>query len=267
MLSLFDTHSHLCDSQFDPDREQVLVKAFEAGVSRIVEIADCPQDWEKCLELSRRNQGKVFCALGFHPHYADQWDEKQAGLPDEKVREICAIGEIGLDYVKSQASPARQALVFKAMLKAAFSRELPVIIHCREAYGDLFPILEEALSGVEPRGRFAGVIHCFSGTAEDARRAVALRFALGADGPVTYPKNEKLREAIGVAGLQNVVLETDSPYLPPQGFRGQRNEPSRLIHVAEGVSKIFGVSPEEAAAQTTQNALELFRLESLTKRI
>lgn len=260
MIALFDTHAHLSDSQFDQDREQVLSRAFEAGVSRIVEIADCPQDWEKCLELSRKNPGRVFCALGFHPHYADQWDAKQTELLNGRIREICAIGEIGLDYVKSQAPPVRQALVLKAMLKAAFSRELPVILHCREAYGDLFPILEEALSGAEPRGRFAGVIHCFSGTVEDARRAVALKFALGVDGPVTYPKNEKLREAIRVAGLQNIVLETDSPYLPPQRFRGQRNEPARLAHVAEGVAKIFGVSLEEAAARTTQNALDLFRL-------
>lgn len=268
-MTLFETHAHLCDARFDADRGEVLERARAAGVSQIVEIADAPQEWEKALGLARSHPGLALCAIGFHPHYAHEWQPASAlKLAEVGSRpEVVAIGEVGLDYVKSEAPPERQAEVLRRALEVARRLDKPVILHCREAYADLCSILEGFYikengrgRGVASGGRFSGVVHCFSGGTKDAGRCVELGFALGVDGPVTYPKNEGLRDALRSAGLKNLVVETDSPYLPPQSLRGQRNEPANLIEIARKLAGLFGVAVEEIAAQTTRNARDLFRL-------
>ena len=261
-MPLIDTHAHLNDPQFDADRDEVLRRAAAAGVARVIEIADHPEQWLPALELARRHPDRVLCAWGFHPHYAHEWKDSYVAKFKELGGSplILAIGEIGLDYVKSEAPAHIQQRTFRKLVELAGAAEKPVILHCREAYADLFPIMERYWKPSLRGRRFGGVVHCFSGGKEEALRAASLKLALGVDGPVTYPKNDALREALLAAGLDRLVLETDSPYLPPQSSRGKRNEPSALPEIAAKLAELFKTTPEEVSARTSRNALELFGL-------
>lgn len=262
LVMYFDTHTHLNDERFDPDRGEVLAALHGSRVEQLVEIADAPDDWDKAIALSRARPW-VRCSLGLHPYYADDWTPdlavslaRVAGLP-----EVVAAGEIGLDYMKAPAGAAAQKRALEGMLSGAWEARLPVVLHCRGAYEDLLPMLAAFYKGKTPLGRFHGVVHCFSGTAEDAKGAAGLGFALGVDGPITYPKNDALRIAIKGAGLDVVVLETDSPYLPPQSSRGKRNDPRSIPEIAEQLAWVFETSPDEVARSTTRNARDLYRID------
>ena len=259
-MDFIDTHTHLAGESFDADREEVLSRAAEAGVVKIVEIGASLEDWPKVLALSRARPQLVRCSLGLHPYEADlctpevleRWG-RQAAFP-----ETVAVGEIGLDYTRNPLPPQIQKEALRRILEACRPWGKPVIIHCREAYADLREILAAAFAGPRP-ARPWGVIHCFSGGVEDAQFLVRAGFMLGADGPVTYPKNTVLREAFRAAGPENTVLETDSPYLPPQSRRGQRNEPKAVVEIAEMLAKVWGIALDEAARITTRNAGKLFQ--------
>lgn len=261
---LFDTHAHLNDTRFDEDRCAVLDRCLAAGVTRVVEVADKPGDWEAALALARARPRMVRASIGCHPYHALDWDAVSAELLPKKAAlpEVVAIGEIGLDYFTKCTVPKdAQLKTFRAVLRLALDLGKPVVIHCRDAYADLLPVLREHYRGERPKaGRFHGVLHCFLGGPEDAAEGVALGFALGVDGPVTYPKNDALRATLKGAGLDHLVLETDSPYLPPQSSRGKRNDPSLLAEIAARVAGLFELSPEEAARRTTANAFDLYRL-------
>lgn len=261
MTELFDTHTHLGDAQFAGDRGEVIARAAARGVSRLVEIADAPGEWEAALDLARARPEGVRCSLGLHPYYADRFSPRlledlsaKIGLP-----EVVAVGEIGLDYVKAEVGAPAQRAACEALLRFCKEQDKPAVVHCRGAYEDLRAILAGIFPGPRPAGGFWGVIHCFSGSAEDALFCRDRGFALGVDGPVTYPKNDALRQALKGAGLQCLVLETDSPYLPPQSSRGKRNEPAAIPEIAAGLAAACGVSPEELARATTENARRLFR--------
>lgn len=262
MNELFDTHAHLNDKRFDEDREAVLARAAERGVARIVEIADGPHEWEAALALARARPETLRCALGLHPYHADSWSPALEEELARKARlpEVVGIGEIGLDFVKAEVDPGVQRHAFVRLLDLAREWDKPVIIHCRGAYPDLLKILAERFSGPPQGRRYWGVVHCFSGEPPEAVECVRLGFAVGADGPVTYPKNDSLREAFRLAGPDATVLETDSPWLPPQSHRGKRNEPSGVVEVVERLAQVWGLSVDEAAARTTANALALYRL-------
>ena len=262
---LIDTHAHLCDAQFDADRAEVLRRAAERGVGLVVEIADSPADWDKALALARANPATMRCSLGLHPYHADAWRPELAARLKDEARDtvVVAAGEIGLDYfVKCSIPRDVQKTAFQGMLAAAAHAGLPIVVHCRDAYMDLIPLLREFYAGRAPVGRFRGVIHCFSGNAEEALACRDLGFALGVDGPVTYPKNDPLREALRGAGLDCLVLETDCPYLPPQSARGKRNEPAAVAEIAERLPRVFGIEPAELAEATARNARGLYRLTS-----
>lgn len=260
MPAFVDTHAHLGDERFAADREAALDRALAAGVARLIEIADAPAEWPAALALSRARPHQVRCSLGLHPYYADQYDadllsrlERQARLP-----EVVAVGEIGLDYVKTQIPAEVQRRAFEALLSACRDWGKPAVIHCRGAYDDLRAILAHIFSGPPKDKRYWGVIHCFSGEEKDALFCRDLGFALGVDGPVTYPKNDGLRQALKSAGVGCLVLETDSPYLPPQSSRGKRNEPSTIPEIAARLADACGISVEELARRTTENAVALF---------
>lgn len=257
--TLFDTHAHLNDPRFDPDREEVLRLCEKGGVARIIEIADSPAEWDKAIALSRARPSMIRCSLGLHPYHADQWRAEVGTNLLEKARldEVVAVGEIGLDYAKCPIPRDVQKRTFLEMLDVSARCELPVVIHCREAYEDMMPLLKDFCADKQTR-RFRGVLHCFSGSREDALTAVSLGFALGVDGPVTYPKNDALREAIVAAGLESIVLETDSPYLPPQSARGKRNDPRFLKEIAQGVASLFHLTFEAIVDKTSHNAEDLF---------
>lgn len=259
-MTLFDTHAHLCDERFEEDREAALGRALAAGVSHVCEIADSPDEWDAAIALARKHPSQVRCALGLHPYYADRFSEAFLERLKERIRlpEVVAVGEIGLDYVKTEIPHEVQLRAFESTLAAAKTWGKPAVIHCRGAYEDLRAALARHFSAPPKDRRFWGVVHCFSGTPEDALFCRDLGFALGADGPVTYPKNELLRSAFRQAGAGCVVLETDSPYLPPQSARGKRNEPALLPEIAARLEEVLGLSAAELAQMTSENARALF---------
>ena len=259
-MRLFDTHAHLGDARFDADRAAVLSRALEAGVFRVVEIADSPEEWDIAVALARANPAQVRCALGLHPYYADQFNDPLLSRLGEKLSlpEIVAVGEIGLDYVKAAVGREIQLDAFERILGFCRDAGKPVVIHCRGAYADLRAVLDRLFKGPPSGRRFWGVIHCFSGEESDALLCRDLGFALGVDGPVTYPKNDGLRRTLAAAGLPCLVLETDCPYLPPQSSRGKRNEPAKLPEIAASLAKTCAVSPEELAQITARYGADLF---------
>ncbi|MDP3542832.1 MAG: TatD family hydrolase [Elusimicrobiota bacterium] len=260
-MNFIDTHAHLGDAQFDADRDSVFERASAAGVTRIVEIADHPDEWGRAVAIARARPGMARCTLGLHPYYADLFDD--AFLPRlraalDAAPEAVAIGEIGLDYARAEIPHDVQRRAFEALAAAAKSWDVPVVVHCRDAFDDLLSILS-TVYGQRPAGRFWGVIHCFTGNPEQARDCLRLGFALGADGPVTYKKNDALREAFRLAGPDATVLETDSPYLPPQSNRGKRNEPAAILEIAAKLAEVWDVPLDEAGRRTSAAAAALYR--------
>lgn len=262
-MTLIDTHAHLTDEAFEADREEVLRRAQDQGVSLVIEIGEAPEHWDRAVALSRARPSLVRCALGLHPYNARECtDELIARLGRAlRVPEVVAVGEIGLDYARCEVPPEVQKAALRRLLAACREWDKPSIIHCRGAYPDLREIVARVFPSPPSETRFWGVVHCFSGDPDDAVFLAGRGFALGADGPVTYPKNDSLREAFRRAGPGVTVLETDSPYLPPQSRRGKRNEPSLLPEIAASLARVWGMPPDEAARTTTSNARELFRLE------
>lgn len=257
----FETHMHLADAQFDGDRDEAVRRAQDAGIETMVEIADGPTEWEKAARLADASDGTIFWAAGLHPYFSDQGTD---ALFDRLRRNaahprLVAIGEIGLDYAKCPIAPEVQMRTFETALELARSVDKPVVIHCRDAYSDLLPILRRVRPRIgHPR---PGVIHCFSGDAAAAAELVEMGFFLGVDGPLTYPKAEGLRAAVASVGAGAIVLETDSPYLPPQGWRGQRNEPAYLPHIGRRLAELLDFSSPAIAERTAKNARSLFRLD------
>lgn len=261
-MTFVDTHAHLGDAQFDADRDDVFARAAAAGVSRIVEIADHPDEWARAVAIARARPAVARCTLGLHPYYADKHDagflaRLRAAL--DAAPEAVAIGEIGLDYARAEVPHDVQRRAFEEISSAAKSWDVPVVVHCRDAFADLIPILEKVYGAAKPSAGFHGVIHCFTGGPVEAAACAALGFALGADGPVTYKKNDALREAFRRAGPDATVLETDSPYLPPQSKRGKRNEPAAVAEIAEKLAEVWGIPVEEAGRRTSAAAAALYR--------
>jgi TatD DNase family protein len=262
----FETHAHVCDAKFDSDRAEVLERAFQNGVKTLVEIGEGPAEWDKALQLSDAYAPSVFWALGLHPYYADQLDEKLwARLKQMSTHpRLVAVGEIGLDYAKCSIPPETQKKSLRSMIEFALEIKKPLIIHCRDAYPDLLPLLRTYFQEHKMEKDRPGVIHCFSGDKNEAEELVNMGFFLGIDGPLTYPNSKKLREAVADIPLDHLVLETDCPYLPPQDFRGQRNEPGYIPLIGRFLASLRGISEEELASTLTRNSFSLFRLKPLS---
>ncbi|MDE2511594.1 MAG: TatD family hydrolase, partial [Elusimicrobia bacterium] len=180
MSGFTDTHVHLGDAQFDADRDLVIVRAAESGVERLVEIADSPDEWDRAVQIARARPTILRCTLGLHPYYADRFDDSfvaklKAAL--DAAPEAVAIGEIGLDYAKAQVPADIQRRAFGALLAAAKGWDVPVVIHCRDAYPDLIPMLKDVYGRKPEHRRFWGVVHCFSGTPDEAAACAELGFA------------------------------------------------------------------------------------------
>ena len=261
MTGFTDTHVHLGDVQFDADRDAVIARAAQSGVERLIEIADSPEEWNRAVALARAHPARLRCALGLHPYYADRFDDAflaRLRVALDAAPEAVALGEIGLDYAKSQVPRDVQRRAFSALLSAGRDWQVPLVVHCRDAYSDLLPMLKDAFVR-PPENGFHGVVHCFSGSPDEAVACAALGFALGADGPVTYKKNDSLRAAFLAVGPGVSVLETDCPYLPPQSSRGARNEPRAIPEIAAKLSEVWGLTPDDVARITSANAAALYR--------
>lgn len=254
----FETHCHLNHKQFAGDYDAALARARGVGVSELLLIGCDLASSRWAVELARPEEG-VYAAAGIHPHDAAEWT---AGAEPE-IREllakpgILALGEIGLDFYRNLSPREEQYGAFRAQLELALELDLPVVVHTRES-------VTPSLDVIEPYARrgLCGIMHCWSGTVEEARRARDLGLLLGVGGVVTYNKPGALPEVVAESPLESLVLETDSPYLPPVPHRGKRNEPSHLPLIAEKVAAIKGIDTESAAAAARENALRLFRLKA-----
>jgi TatD DNase family protein len=268
-MRFIDTHAHVTDEQFDGDRAAVLDRAWAAGLDVVVEIGESEGQWAKARTLAETHPGRVFWAVGFHPYYADQADSSLSGRVTAALAhpQAVALGEIGLDYFRNTVPPDVQRRAFADLAAVAVAVDKPLILHCRESSLESVAAQQDMLGGLRPlfserrSSEFpAGVAHCFQGRPDLAREFLELGFMIGVDAPLTYPKAGALRELIRDIPLDRLVLETDCPYLPPQALRGRRNEPSHLPAVAEALAVLKGVSTDEVARVTSDNARRLYRL-------
>ncbi|MGC1380014.1 MAG: TatD family hydrolase [Candidatus Baltobacteraceae bacterium] len=254
---MIETHCHIHDRQYDEDRDEVIARARAAGITTMVTIGEDLADSRKALAVAERYDLRA--AAGIHPHQAqhapaDVATELLAFLEDPR---IVAIGETGLDYYYDNSPRDAQAAVMRAQVRVARERAVPVIFHQRDAFDDFVTILRE-----EWRPGMRGVVHCFTGTADQARTYVdEFGLLLGIGGVVTFANAGVLREAVRAIGSGAIVLETDCPYLAPVPVRGKRNEPAFLQHVAAKLGDLFGRPAGEIEAITTANARRLFDLE------
>lgn len=249
-----DTHCHVHDARYDGDRDQVVARAREAGVTRMVTVGEDIADSRRALETARHYD--LAAATGIHPHEAkDAPDDIASALaPLLTDSRVVAIGETGLDYYYDHSPRDAQARVLRAQLDVARERGLPVIFHLRDAFDDFIAILRH-----EWQPPMRGVVHCFTGTLDQARTYVdEFGLLLGIGGVVTFENAQPLRDAVRGIGAGALVLETDAPYLAPVPLRGRRNEPSFLVHTAARVASLLGLPRDELIAATDRNANRLF---------
>jgi TatD DNase family protein len=254
-VQIVDSHAHLHFDSFDQDRAEVLARARAAGVVAFVNVGTDAATSKVCFDLAAK-EPDVHPTAGVHPNDSgeateEDWEAVEALIADPRC---VAVGECGLDWYRDRTPRAVQIPAFERQVALARTRGLPIIIHCREAFADVYAALRNA--GPSHRG----VMHCFSGTPPEAAQAVALGLHVSFAGPLTYKKNVELRAALAGVPPDRVLIETDCPFLPPEGKRGRRNEPSFLPFLVHEVGKVLGIAPAEAARLTSANADALFGL-------
>lgn len=252
---LIDTHTHLYSEQFAEDITEVVARAKANGVERFYLPAIDQSYTERMLNLEAQYPEEMFAMMGLHPCsvHPDTLASEMAHVKEWiDKREFKAIGEIGIDLYWEKAYLKEQQDAFKTQIEWAKEKNLPIVIHCRDAFNEVFEVLEEVKDE-----KLFGIFHCFSGTKEDAQRAIDFNLKLGIGGVVTF-KNGKIDQFLNEFEIKHIVLETDSPYLAPVPFRGKRNESSYLKHVAEKLVDVYQLSEQEIAEITTKNALEIF---------
>jgi TatD DNase family protein len=257
MQKLFDVHTHTQDSQYNGDREVVILRAIEAGVGMVQVGTDLDMS-KKAVALAERYHGDVFATVGLHPNdnkkeVFDYNAYKNLALSSDRV---VAIGECGLDYfrVKEQAERDNQKEVFKQHIQLSKEVGKPLMIHCRDAFADLIEILRT----IDYKLSTSGVVHFFSGSVDDAKKLLDAGFYFSFGGVITFARDYD--EQIKFIPLDRILLETDAPYVPPVPYRGKRNEPLYVIEVAKKLAEIKGATFEEVARITTQNAVSFFGL-------
>jgi TatD DNase family protein len=249
---LVDTHCHLDFPEYDQDRDEVIRRAKAQGVEYIVNIGSSLQGSEGSLELSRKYPN-VYATVGIHPHEADSLaPETLARIKNLAInKKVVAIGEIGLDYFKQFSKKENQLPLFLSQLKLAKELKLPLVIHTRDAQADTLKILKEAMP-VE------AVVHCFSGDNIFLKECLDLGFLVSFTCNITYKKAQALRDIVKLTPIESLLLETDAPYLSPEGFRGKRNEPAQVRLLAETVASLKSLKIEEVEKATTENARRFF---------
>lgn len=255
-MKIVDSHSHIDDEKFDLDREEVISFFEKENIDFIVDPASDVKSSEKIVEIVKKHD-RVYGAVGIHPHevldITDKDLEKIYNLSFSK--KIVAIGEIGLDYYYDNSPREKQKEIFRKQLEIAALRNLPVIIHTREAMGDTFDILNEF------KGKIKGVMHCYTGSLEMAKRFINLGFYISISGVVTFKNAVNVREMAKEIPLDNLLIETDSPYLTPEPNRGKRNESKFVWLVAKKLSEIKNIEINNLIYNTNSNARNLFKIE------
>jgi TatD DNase family protein len=255
-VNIIDTHTHLYLKQFNEDIDLVINRSKEIGVNKFIFPAIDSSHFNEMHNLKDKYPNSIYLMSGLHPTDVKEnyKDELNFVVNTLKTNNYVAIGEIGIDLYWEKSFLKQQQYAFKFQIRLAIKHDLPIVIHCREAFNEIFEILDK-----ENCDKLRGVFHCFTGTFEEAQRAIDLGFVLGIGGVITF-KNGGIDKFLHKIDLKNIVLETDSPYLAPVPFRGKRNESSYIIYVLEKLSEIYGISKEKIAEITSKNAEKVFRL-------
>jgi TatD DNase family protein len=255
-VQIIDTHTHLYLDHFKQDIDKVISRAKENGVSKFIFPAIDSSHFENMHKLKNRYPENIYLMTGLHPtdvkeNYKEELDFVTKTL---KNHNYVAVGEIGIDLYWDKFFLKQQQEAFRFQIRLAIKNDLPIVIHCREAFDEIFEILNE-----ENCETLRGVFHCFTGDLDQANKAISLGFLLGIGGVVTF-KNGGVDKFLNQIDLKHIVLETDSPYLSPVPFRGKRNESSYIIYVLEKLSELYKIPKEEIALVTTNNAKKMFSL-------
>ena len=249
-----DTHTHLYSEQFDDDRNEMIQRAKKAGVSRFFIPAIDSSYTERMLSLENNYPNDVFLMMGLHPTSVKENYQEELAHVKEMIdkRNFFAIGEIGIDLYWDKTFLTQQQEAFRTQIQWAKENNLPIVIHCREAFNEIFEILE-----AEKGDDLFGIFHCFTGTLEQAEKAISYNMKLGIGGVATF-KNGKIDKFLNQIDIKHIVLETDSPYLAPNPYRGKRNESSYLTNVVDKLVDIYGITFDEISEITTQNSKDIF---------
>lgn len=249
-----DTHTHLYSEEFEQDRDAMMARAFDAGVTRLFVPSIDSSYTQKMYSLEEQYPGNVFLMMGLHPTYVkENYKEELAHVERELAkRKFAAVGEIGIDLYWDKSTLGIQQEAFGRQIELAKQYSLPINIHCRDAFNEVFDVLE-SYKGDD----LYGIFHCFTGDFEQAQKAIGYNMKLGIGGVATF-KNGKIDQSLNEIPLENIVLETDSPYLAPVPHRGKRNESSYTVLVAQKLAEIYNCSIAEIAAVTTQNSVDVY---------
>lgn len=266
-MKLFDSHAHLNFNGFKDDVSEVIKRSFDNGMEGIVNVGSRLDNSQKAVEQAQKYD-KIYASIGFHPDHLKEISKEK--IPEliksyKKLAQedkVVAIGEIGFDnfyYQKgiNEDTPenrSKEVLIFNSFMELASNLDLPVIIHSREAEKETLEVVRNFAKKLKKDG----VVHCFTGSVEFAESLLDLNFYLGFTGIITYPKTENLAEVIKIMPIDKILVETDAPYLAPQVYRGQKNEPLYVLEVAKKIAEIKNMSAEEVVEQTTKNAKRLF---------
>jgi len=256
MIELIDTHCHLDFPEFDRDRDEVVTRAREAGLVNIINVGSSLLNSQRAVALAAQYE-MVYATVGSHPHEADTVDAGTLAQLEKLARhaKVAAIGETGLDYFKGYSSPGNQEKLFFAQVRLAKDAGLPLVIHCRDAQTDVVKMLRDNMP-------LKAVVHCFSGDEGFLKDCLDLGFFISFTCNITYKKAGGLRALAAAVPLDRLMLETDAPYLSPEGHRGRRNEPMYVKHLAEEIAALRAMSAEELGRITTHNAKTFFGLDS-----
>jgi len=249
-----DTHTHLYSEQFDEDRKEMISRAKNAGITRFFIPAIDASYTQRMLDLEQENPNDVFLMMGLHPTSVKENYKEELAHVKEWIdkRNFIAIGEIGIDLYWDKSFLPQQQEAFRTQIKWAKEKKLPIVIHCRDAFDEIFEVLES-----EKGEDLRGIFHCFTGTLEQAKQAISYNMKLGIGGVVTF-KNGKIDKFLNQIDLKHIVLETDAPYLAPTPNRGKRNESSYIINVIDKLVDIYDLTFHEIAEITTQNSRDIF---------
>ena len=253
-MMITDTHTHLYSEAFDEDRDNMMQRALDLGVERFFVPAIDSTYTQRMLNLEKDYPDNVYLMMGLHPtHVKESYEEELAHVEEMLAqRKFYAVGEIGIDLYWDKTFLKQQQEAFKHQIALAKKYELPIVIHCRESFDEIFEVLEEAKGD-----NLYGIFHCFTGTLEQAHRAISFNMKLGIGGVATF-KNGKIDTFLNQIPLEHIVLETDSPYLAPVPFRGKRNESAYIIKVLEKLETLYGFSKEHIIKVTTENSKAVF---------
>ena len=255
-MNIIDTHTHLYLKQFKDDIHNVIQRSKDIGINKFIFPAIDSTHFDDMHDLKNKYPGSIYLMSGLHPTDVKEnfKQELEFVVNSLKSHSYVAIGEIGIDLYWDKTYLKQQQHAFEFQIRLAIKNDLPIVIHCREAFDEIFEILDK-----ENCSKLRGVFHCFTGTLKQANRAIKLGFKLGIGGVVTF-KNGGIDKFLSQIDLKHIVLETDSPYLAPVPFRGKRNESSYIVYVIDKLSEIYGLSKEEIASVTTKNAKKVFAL-------